>query len=326
MPPLIVFLDRDTLPARIALPAPCHPHRWQEYPSTLAGEIVDRLQGATVAIVNKVRLDAATLAQLPTLRLIAIAATGSDNVDLAACRRLGISVCNIQRYAEHAVAEHTMMLMLALSRRLLAYHQAVQAGDWQRSPHFCLFGPALHDLAGKRLGLIGSGSLGQAVARLGEALGMQVVFAARRGETAPSLDAVAGRWPRRPFDEVLSSSDVLSLHCPLNAQTRGLIGASELAAMPTGALLINTARGGIVDDQALLQALQQQHLGGAASDVASQEPPQADDPLLAALSGENFILTPHVAWASDEAMQTLASQLSANIDAFFAGERLRRLD
>ncbi len=326
MPPLIVFLDRDTLPARISFPRLNCEHRWQEYPATRPDQTLPRLQGASVAIVNKVRLEATTLQQLPQLRLIAVAATGSDNVDVDACRQLGIAVCNVQRYAEHAVAEHSLMLMLALSRRLLAYQQAVQAGDWQRSAHFCLFGPALHDLAGQQLGLIGSGSLGQAVARLAEAFGMQVVFAGRKGETTTATTQVAGRWPRRPFADVLRHSDVLSLHCPLNAETRGLIGANELSWMKRGALLVNTARGGIVDEPALLAALQRGELAGAACDVASREPPQECDPLLDALKCENFILTPHVAWASDEAMQTLAEQLAANITAFFDGQRLRRLD
>jgi glycerate dehydrogenase len=176
----IVFLDRETLPARIQLRAPQFAHQWRDYPATTAGQVVSRLQEADIAIVNKVRIGEAELAALPRLRLIAVAATGSDNVDLEACRRHGVAVCNVQGYAVHAVVEHALALMLALARNLPAYQSALRAGAWQQSPHFCYFGPGLHDLAGKKLGLIGSGVLGRNMARLGQALGMQVRFAARR--------------------------------------------------------------------------------------------------------------------------------------------------
>lgn len=323
----IVFLDRSTLPERVQLKCPTLPHQWQNFDLTAAEQVVARLQGAQVVVVNKVPLNGEQLRQLPDLKLVAVAATGVDRVDLAACRALGIGVCNIQGYANHAVAEHTLALMLALSRRLLPYQQALQAGAWQQSPHFCLFGPPLHDLAGKQLGLIGSGALGQAVARLGDALGMRVVFAARHAAAADAaLAPVDGRWPRQPLAGLLASSDVVSLHCPLTPDTAGLIGAAELALMKPEALLINTARGGLVDEEALLQALLDQRLGGAACDVARREPPLADDPLLRALASDRFLLTPHIAWASDEAMQGLADQLIDNVDAFLRGERLRRVD
>ena len=317
MQPLIVFLDRATLPERIHLPRPSLPHSWQEHHTTTPEQIVPRLAGATIAIVNKVRLTRHELAQLPDLRLIVVAATGTDNVELDACAELGITVCNVQGYAIHAVAEHTLALMLALSRNLPAYRQALQGGAWQQSPHFCYFGPTIHDLAGKRLGLIGSGSLGQAVARLAEALGMEVYFAGRKGEAAP-----AGRVA---FAQLLQECDVLSLHCPLNDQTRGLIGKDELAMMKPSALLINTARGALVDENALLAALEQGTIAGAASDVSLQEPPATDSPMLRAQQLPNFILTPHVAWASDEAMQRLANQVTENIEAFARGTPLRRV-
>ncbi|GAB3231788.1 D-2-hydroxyacid dehydrogenase [Pseudaeromonas pectinilytica] len=326
----IVFLDRATLPARIALPAPAFVHHWQEYPATSPEQVVPRLQGATMAIVNKVRIGEAELAALPQLRLIAVAATGTDNVDLESCRRRGVAVCNVQGYAVHAVVEHALALMLALARNLPAYQSALRAGAWQQSPHFCYFGPGIHDLAGKKLGLIGSGVLGRNMARLAQALGMEVSFAARRHGTvdhAPlhtTADTVE-RLPRLPFDELLGSSDVISLHCPLNDETRNMFGAREFGLMKPGSLLINTARGALLDEEALLQALQSGHLAGAASDVARREPPQAGDPLLRALDLPNFILTPHVAWASDEAMQTLANQVIANLEAFQRGESLRRV-
>lgn len=320
----IVFLDRATLPERIQLPALPFTHTWQEYERTLPDEVVPRLQQASIAIVNKVRLGDKELAALPELRLIVVAATGTDNVDLAACRARGITLCNVQGYAVHAVVEHTLALMLALARNLLPYQQALKAGAWQQSPHFCYFGPSLHDLAGKRLGLIGRGSLGQAMARLGTALGMEVYFAERRHGSQSPLDN-GEPLAYLPFAELLTTADVLSLHCPLNEETRGMIGAQELARMKPTALLINTARGGLVDELALLQALESGKLAGAASDVAGREPPQAGDPLLRALLLPNFILTPHVAWASDEAMQSLANQVMENVARFVAGNPVRRI-
>ncbi|MGL4205057.1 MAG: D-2-hydroxyacid dehydrogenase [Aeromonadaceae bacterium] len=320
----IVFLDRATLPERIQLPGLPFPHTWQEYEQTQPQEIIPRLQQATIAIVNKVKLGHNELAALPALQLIVVAATGTDNVDRAACQAHGVTLCNVQGYAVHAVVEHALALMLALSRNLLPYQQALKAGAWQQSPHFCYFGPSLHDLAGKRLGLIGSGSLGEAMARIGSALGMEVCFAERRHASAPRRDK-NGEWTRLPFETLLATADVLSLHCPLNDETRGMIGARELALMKPTALLINTARGGLVDESALLQALTCGELAGAASDVAGREPPQEGDPLLRALALPNFILTPHVAWASDDAMQTLADQVMENVARFVAGDPVRRI-
>ncbi|GAA4499728.1 D-2-hydroxyacid dehydrogenase [Pseudaeromonas paramecii] len=315
----IVFLDRQSLPSHIRLRRPTFPHDWQDYPRTPPDEVVARLQGAQLAITNKVRLGAEQLAQLPDLRLIAVAATGTDHIDLTACRDRGIAVCNIQQYAVHSVAEHTLGLMLALARNLVPYQQDLLAGAWQASPQFCYLGHhPIHDLAGKTLGIIGGGSLGQAVAKLARAIGMQVLLAGRKGQAAGE--------GRTAFDEVLRQADVLSLHCPLTNETRGLIGATELGQMKDTAWLINTARGGIVDESALLEALNNGRLAGAACDVASQEPPPADSPLMQALRGGKLLLTPHVAWASDEAMQTLADQLIDNLEAFMAGEPLRRVD
>lgn len=314
----IVFLDRDTLAPSVRLGRPACAHTWIEYPTTTPAQVVERLQGASVAIVNKVRLGAAELAALPALRLIVLAATGSDNVDLAACRERGIRVCNVQGYAGPSVPEHALALMLALARNLKGWQLSLAAGRWQESGRFCFFDHGIMDLAGRQLGIIGRGTIGRDLGRRAEALGLTVRYATslRGGEPTPD---------RLPLGELLQSSDILSLHCPLTEQTRHLIGAAELAAMKPGALLINVGRGGLVDEQALLAVLRSGHLGGAGFDVASQEPPPADHPLMQALALPNFILTPHVAWASTSAMQRLADQVIENIDAFTAGTPLRQL-
>jgi len=305
----IVFLDRDSLVAKLR--APAFAHRWQDYPSTSAGDVVARLRDASIAVVNKVRLGEAELAQLPQLQMIAVAATGTDIVDLAACRRRGIVVSNIRNYATASLPEHGMALILALRRNLLAYRADIEAGRWQQSPHFCLLDHPIRDLAGSRLGLIGYGALGHAMARLGRAFGMEVCVHTRSPVDDPDVTQLG-------FDELLETSDVLSLHLPLSAQTRHLIGAPQLARMKPSALLINTARGGLVDEAALAQALTGGVIGGAGFDVLTSEPPPADNVLLN-LRLPNFILTPHVAWASGAAMQTLADQLVDNLEAFAAG-------
>ncbi len=305
----IVFLDRDTLPANVRRPA--IEHSWQEYPASLESDVVARLQDADIAITNKVPIRASHLAQLPKLKMIAVSATGTDMIDLAECRQRGIVVSNIRNYSVVSVPEHCFTLMLALRRNLRAYANDVDAGKWQQSSRFCLLDHPIGDLAGSRLGIIGYGALGQAVARLGQAFGMQVCVAARASVTDPQVMAL-------PLDELLRTSDVVSLHLPLTEQTRHMIGAAELASMKRTALLINTARGGLVDEAALADALRDGVIGGAGFDVLSKEPPVPNNPLLA-IHQPNFILTPHVAWASSEATQKLADMLIDNIEAFHAG-------
>ena len=270
--------------------------------------IIERLQGAQVVISNKVLLDASTLAACPNLKLILIAATGSNNVDLAAARAQGIAVCNCQGYGTPAVAQHTLMLLLALATRLPDYQQAVAAGRWQQASQFCLLDYPIMELHGKTLGLLGHGELGSAVGRLAEAFGMRVLLGQLPGRPA--------RSDRLPLDELLPHVDALSLHCPLNEHTRDLIGADQLQAMKPNALLINTARGGLVNEQALADALRSGHLGGAACDVLSSEPPQADNPLLAG-DIPRLIITPHCAWGSREARQRIVGQLAENAHAHF---------
>lgn len=305
----IVFLDRSTLEATIRRPD--FPHQWEEYATTAPGEIVARLRNATIAITNKVPLRADILAQLPQLRLIAEAATGVNNIDLDWCREHGIAVANIRNYAVHAVPEHVFMMILALRRNLLAYRGDLQRGLWQQSDQFCLFTHPVRDIYGSTLGIIGHGTLGQAVAEMAKAFGMKVLFAEHK-------NAVAIRLGFASFEQVLAESDIVTLHLPLTEATRNLIGADELSRMKPSSLLINAARGGVVDEAALAGALREGHIAGAGCDVLSVEPPRAGNPLLE-LDLPNLILTPHIAWASREAMQILADQLIDNIEAFVAG-------
>lgn len=314
----IVFLERDSI--RAVLRAPTFAHTWQEYPVTAPDEILPRLRDATIAITNKVKVSGEILAQCPNLKMIAGAATGTDNLDLAYCKAHGIVVSNIRGYAVHTVPEHVMMLMLALRRQMLSYRADVQAGRWQKAPLFCFFDHPIRDLHGSTLGLIGRGSLGQGVARLAEAFGMQVLWGERKG--APQV-----RDGYVSFERIVAEADVISLHCPLTAETRGMFGAAELRAMKRDAVIINTARGGLVDEAALVQALTEGWIGGAGFDVLTKEPPSEGNPLLAPelLALPNFILLPHVAWASGPAMQTLADQLIDNIEAFARGEPRNRV-
>lgn len=312
MKPRIVYLDRASIRADLRRPAA--EHEWLEFAACRSEQVVERLAGAQVAISNKVAIGAETIAQLPELQMVAVAATGTNNVDLVAAKARGIVVSNIRGYAVRTVPEHVLAMIFALSRNLFAYRDAVAAGEWQRAEQFCLFQHPIRDLAELTLGIVGKGSLGQGLGRLATALGMRVVYAEHR-------DAASVRPGFESFATVLRSADVLSLHCPLNDRTRHLIGAPELAQMKPGALLINTARGGLVDEAALAAALRSGLLGGAGFDVLSEEPPARGNPLLAPelLAAPNFLLTPHCAWASQPAMQALADQLIDNIDAFLAG-------
>lgn len=314
----IVYLERDSVIADVRRPQ--FAHEWVEHAKTLQAEVEPRLAEATIAIVNKVQIDAAMLSRLPMLQMVAVAATGTNNVDLEACRARGIIVSNIRGYAVHTVPEHAIALILALSRNLTAYREAVQAGRWQQSDQFCFFDYPIRDLHGATLTIVGSGALGNGVAALARAFGMNVLLAERKG-------GAACRSGYLPFTEALAAADVISLHCPLNSETRGLIGAAELQAMKRSALLINTSRGGLVDERALAQALREGWIAGAGFDVLSKEPPTDENPLLVPelLALPNFLLTPHVAWASRPAMQALVDQLIDNIEAFACGEPQNRV-
>lgn len=283
---------------------------WRCFDATSNHEVAGRIRDAGVIISNKVTLDADCLAAAKAVRLVCISATGVDHVDVAAAANLGITVCNVPAYATPSVTQHVFALLFSLATRLHDYRQAVRAGRWQQSTQFCLLDYPVTELAGRRLGIVGHGELGRAVAKAARCFGMEVVIAARPG-TPPGT----GRFS---LDEVLASVDVLSLHCPLTPTTRGLIGARELALMKPHALLINTARGGIVDEAALADALRRGVIAGAGIDVLECEPPRDDSPLLVT-DIPNLIVTPHVAWASRESRQRLVDSVRDNILAFLDG-------
>jgi glycerate dehydrogenase len=306
----VVFLDRASLKAKVRKPA--HASDYVEYAKTSVDEIVPRLAGADVAIVNKVPMRGPTLEQLPQLKMIAVAATGYDVIDVAYCKAHGIAVANIRNYAVHTVPEHAFMMILALRRNLLAYRHDVENGVWNESDQFCFFTHDIGDLHGSTLGVIGEGAIGQGTAAIGRAFGMRVLFA---DHPPPKMDGVEFT----PHDEVLAEADVISLHCPLMPSTRNLIDLAAFRKMKRNALLINTARGGLVDEAALIQALDEGLIAGAGFDVLTVEPPKDGHPLLD-VRRPNFILTPHIAWASDGAMQFLADQLIDNIDSWASGK------
>jgi glycerate dehydrogenase len=307
-----VFLDIDTVdngdldfqPLRSALT------RWATYPDTSPVEIARRIRHAEVVISNKVMLDSKALQAADKLKLVCIAATGTNNIDLEAARRRNITVCNVGGYATPSVVEHVFALLLVLSRRLDDYLQAVRQGRWQAASGFCLLDYPIRELAGLTLGIIGYGELGRAVAMAGKAFGMDILIAEHRGRPP--------RHGRISLNVLLKSADVVSLHCPLTDETRNLIGARELDQMRTDAILINTARGGIVDETALLHALQTGRIGGAALDVLHEEPPRHGNPLLEG-NLPNLLVTPHIAWASTSARQRLVNAIAENIRAWRDG-------
>lgn len=307
-----VFLDFESIHPQdldLASLQACLPH-WTFHDTTPANRIARRIAGAQVVVTNKVPLDAKQLHAAGDLKLICIAATGSDRIDLDGARQAGIIVSNVRDYATASVAEAVFAMLLALVRQLDAYRKRVTAGHWSESSHFCLFDKPIEELCGKTLGIVGYGVLGHAVAQRAVAFGMQVQVAQRL-----QGDPVEGRVP---LETLLATSDVVSLHCPLSEVTRNLIDNARLQSMKRSAILINTARGGIVDEQALARALEQGWIAGAGIDVLGEEPPAPDNPLLNCRS-PGLILTPHIAWASRSARQRLVNELVENIHAFQRG-------
>jgi glycerate dehydrogenase len=306
----VAFLDRNSLKANLRTLS--FDHEWVEFDQTLADDVVDRLKGVTVAITNKVPIRKDSLDQLPDLKLIAVAATGYDVIDIPACKERGVGVANIRNYALNTVPEHTFSLILALKRNLLAYRNDVISGRWQKHDQFCFFDYSIGDLAGSTIGIFGEGVLGQGTARIAKAFGMNVLFA---DHPPPKAAGVEFTDP----NELIERSDIISLHCPLTESSKNFIGLDEFKRMKNTAILINTARGGLVNEKDLVIALKEGLMAGAGFDVLTKEPPSDGNPLLE-VNMPNFILTPHVAWASDEAMQFLADQLIDNVELFISGK------
>ncbi len=316
--PRVVFVDRATIPAHIYFPELPFEHQWVSYDETSPSQLLERVHDADVIITNKVVLNADSLSQLPKLRLIAVAATGVNNVDIEYCRAHGIAVTNVQGYATRSVPEHVIGMIFALRRHLMAYHHDIGRGEWQQRRQFCFFTHPIGDVADSTIGIIGRGTLGQATAELARAVGMQVIFAERKGVSVC-------REGLLPFETVLRQADVVSLHCPLTEETHHLLGADELSMMKATAILINTGRGGLVDEAALVDALMSGTIAAAGVDVFTQEPADERNPLVANIDLPNLLLTPHIAWGSDSAIQQLVQRLVENIAVFHQGQKQNRI-
>lgn len=284
---------------------------WDRYLATADEERFKRLEKASVVVTNKVSLTVDLIASLPRLRLVLLAATGTDNVDLEACRERNILVCNVADYSTPSVAQHVISLILALSTNLLSYAEETASGGWSKATHFSTLSYPITELDGKTLGLVGYGTLAKGVEKLARAFGMRIVIAQR-----PGGELQAGRLA---MDDILHESDIVSLHCPLVPDTYHLINAAALQKMKPTALLINTSRGAVVDNAALAEALRGGDIKGAGIDVLEQEPPPVNHPLLQP-DVPNIIVTPHVAWASIEARQRLMDKLAGNLRAWLDGE------
>jgi glycerate dehydrogenase len=312
MKPRIVFLDRETMGPAIELVRPRFDHDWIEHDKTAPDQVIERLQGATIAITNKVPVRDQQLAELPDLKLIAIAATGYDVIDVAACNKRNVIVSNVRGYAVNTVPEHTFALILALRRSIVAYRQDVIDGKWQESGQFCFLTHPIKELAGATLGIIGEGAIGQSVAHIAQAFGMKTLYAAHKG-----VDGLGPLYT--PFDEVLATSDIITLHSPLTPKTRDMIGIAEFRKMSRRPLLINTARGGLAVERDTVQALKEGLISGLGFDCLTSEPPPPDHCFNEILDRPNVIVTPHIAWAGEDAMRTLWDQVVGHIENFHAG-------
>lgn len=306
----IVFLDSTAIPKHIPIPSPTFAHTWTEYEHTSSAETIERAKDADIVITSKVIFDRETLKQLPKLKLIAITATGTNNVDLVAAEEMGIAVRNVTGYSSTTVPEHVIGLIFSLKHSLAGWLRDQIEAKWSESKQFCYFDYPITDVQGSTLGVFGKGCLGTEVGRLANAVGMKVLYAEHK-------DAAVCREGYTPFDEVLKQADIVTLHCPLTEKTKNLMNAETLSKMKKGAFLINTGRGPLIDELALVDALKTEHLGGAALDVMVKEPPEKDNLLiLAAKTMPNLIITPHIAWASDSAVTTLVGKVMQNIEEF----------
>ena len=305
----IVFLDSTAIPKHIPIPRPSFPHNWVEYEYTSAEQTIERAKDADIIITSKVILSREMLQQLPKLKLIAITATGTNNVDLEAAKELGVAVKNVTGYSATTVPEHVLGMIFALKHSLAGWQRDQLTGKWTESKQFCYFDYPITDVKGSTLGVFGKGCLGTEVGRLAELLGMKVLYAEHRATTC--------REGYTSFEEVLKQADILTLHCALTETTKNLINQETLSLCKKGAYLINTGRGPLIDEQAVCDALKSGQLGGAALDVLVKEPPEKNNPLIElAKTMPNLIITPHIAWASDSAVTTLTKKVTQNIEDF----------
>lgn len=308
----IVFLDSTAIPKHIPIPRPKFEHEWVEYEYTPADQVIERMQDAEIAVTSKVIFSREVMQQLPKLKLIAITATGTNNVDLNVAKELGIVVKNVTGYSSVTVPEHVLGMIYALRHSLMGWYRDQLTDKWVECKQFCYFDYPVKDVKGSVLGIFGRGNLGREVGRLAELLGMKVLFAEHRGE-----ETVREGYTK--FEEVLAQADIITLHCPLTETTQNLINRETLALCKDGALLINTGRGPLVDEQAVFEALSSGKLSGAALDVMRQEPPEKGNVLMeAAKRLPNLLITPHIAWASDSAVTTLVNKVTQNIEEFVA--------
>ena len=305
----IVFLDSTAIPKHIPIPRPSFPHNWVEYEYTSAEQTIERAKDADIIITSKVILSREVLQQLPKLKLIAITATGTNNVDLEAAKELGVAVKNVTGYSATTVPEHVLGMIFALKHSLAGWQRDQLTGKWTESKQFCYFDYPITDVKGSTLGVFGKGCLGTEVGRLAELLGMKVLYAEHRATTC--------REGYTSFEEVLKQADILTLHCALTETTKNLINQETLSLCKKGAYLINTGRGPLIDEQAVCDALKSGQLGGATLDVLVKEPPEKNNPLIElAKTMPNLIITPHIAWASDSAVTTLTKKVTQNIEDF----------
>ncbi|WND42488.1 2-hydroxyacid dehydrogenase [Pasteurella multocida] len=312
----IVFLDSTAIPKHIPIPRPNFPHQWVEYEHTTPDQVVERMQDVDIAVTSKVLFSREVMQQLPKLKLIAITATGTNNVDLVAAQELGITVKNVTGYSSTTVPEHVIGLIYALKHSIMSWYRDQLSAKWADCKQFCYFDYPITDVKGSTLGVVGRGCLGSEIGRLATALGMNVLYAEHKG-------AKTCREGYTPFEDVLAQADILTLHCPLTDTTQNLINQDTLALMKKSAFLINTGRGPLVDEQALVAALESGHLGGAAVDVLVKEPPEKNNPIIqAATRLPNLIVTPHIAWASDSAVTTLVNKVKQNIEDFVKNEQI----
>ncbi|MCW9697900.1 MULTISPECIES: 2-hydroxyacid dehydrogenase [unclassified Avibacterium] len=308
----IVFLDSTAIPKHIPIPRPNFEHQWVEYAHTSPEQTIERAKEADIVITSKVVFDRETMKQLPKLKLIAITATGTNNVDLEAAKALGIVVKNVTGYSSVTVPEHVLGLIFALKHSLMNWYKDQLSAKWANSKQFCYFDYPITDVKGSTLGVVGKGNLGKEIGRLAEALGMKVIYAERKGATTV-------REGYLPFEQVLQEADIVTLHCPLTPDTTNLINAETLKLMKPTAYLINTGRGPLVDEKALVEALENGTIAAAALDVLVKEPPEKDNPLIqAATRLPNLIITPHIAWASDGAVEILVKKVTQNMEEFVA--------